>query len=130
MNYCLTYFRVLYDEKFDMIDFCKCLGIDYEYYKNFGTDVSMEIGRNEIYDVDINKMVRITLKDLFGKEDVLVMLKEKYNLEYYLERVLGIYCDGVHPILSLDADIIEFLYKSKTIDDLDYYIYEGEDFDV
>ena len=130
MNYCLNYFRVLYDEKFDMIDFCKCLGIDYEYYKNYGTDVSMEIGRNEIYDVDINKMVRITLKDLFGKEDVLVMLKEKYNLEYYLERVLGIYCDSVHPILSLDADIIEFLYKSKTIDDLDYYIYEGEDFDV
>ena len=130
MNYCLTYFRVIHDEKFDMIDFCNCLKLDYEYHKNFGTDTCMEIGRNEVYDVDINKMVRISLKDLLGKEDILLMLKNKYNLEYYLERVPCIYPDSIHPILSLDADILEFLYKSKTIDDLDYYIFEGENLDV
>ena len=125
MNYCLTYFSVIYDKNFDMIDFCDKLNLDYEYLKKFGTDVSMEIGRNEDYDVDINKMVRVTLKDLFGKEDILVMLKNKYNLEYYLERVPCIYSDSIHPILSLDYDILEFLYKSKTVDDLDYYIYDN-----
>ena len=125
MNYCLTYFSVIYDKNFDMIDFCDKLNLDYEYLKKFGTDVSMEIGRNEDYDVDINKMVRVTLKDLFGKEDILVMLKNKYNLEYYLERVPCIYSDSIHPILSLDYDILEFLYKSKTVDDLYYYIYDN-----
>lgn len=127
MNYCLTYFRVMFDENFDIKIFCENLGLDYEYYKKFGTDVSLEVGRNEVYDVDINKMVRITLKDLFGKEDILLELKEKYNLEYYLERVPCIYTESIHPILSLDNDIIEFLYKTKTMDDLDYYLYEGEE---
>ena len=51
-------------------------------------------------------------------------MKEKYNLEYYLERVLYLKKKTglVHPILGLDNDIVEFLYKTKTIDDLDYYI--------
>ena len=84
----------------------------------------MEIGRNEIYNVDINEMVRYTLKDLFGKEEILLELKEQYNLKYYLERVPQLHADttNVNPILSLAPDIVEFLYKTQTIDDLDYYI--------
>lgn len=123
-NYCLTYFRVMYDENFNMKDFCDKLGLDYDYLKDYGTDCSMEIGRNEIFNIDINEMVRVTLKDLFGKEVILSELKEKYKLEYYLERVPMLNGDTtkVNPVLSLDYDIIEFLYKTKTIDDLDYYI--------
>ena len=116
MDYCLTYFSVVFNEAFDLVDFCSQLGLDYDYIKNYGSDKHVEIGRNELFNIDINVMVRESIKDLIGKEDILVKLKNKYNLEYYLERVLGIYVDGIHPILSLDSDIIEFLYKSKTID--------------
>ena len=31
--------------------------------------------------------------------------------------------EGVMPILSLERDIVEFLYLTEAIDDLDYYIY-------
>jgi hypothetical protein len=125
LDYCLTYFRVMYDENFDMKDFCERLSLDYEYLKNYGTDCSLEIGRNEIFNININEMLRETLKDLFSKEEILLELKEKYNLEYYLERVPELHSDTtlVNPVLSLDHDIIEFLYKTKTIDDLDYFIY-------
>ena len=69
-------------------------------------------------------MVRVTLKDLFGKEEILLSLKEKYALEYYLERVPTLESDSERPnqCLSLDFDIIEFLYKTRTRDDLDYYV--------
>lgn len=124
-DYCLTYFRVMFNEDFDLKYFCEQLSLDYEYLKNYATDCSLEIGRNEIFNININEMVRVSLKDLFGKEDILIKLKEKYNLLYYLERVPELHSDTtlVNPILSLESDIVEFLYKTKTIDDLDYYIY-------
>jgi hypothetical protein len=115
----------MYDENFDMKDFCDKLGLNYEYQKEYGTDCSMEIGRNEVFKINLNEMLRYTLKDLFGKEEILLELKKKYNLEYYLERVPELHSDTtrVNPVLSLDDDIIEFMYKTKTKDDLDYFIY-------
>ena len=122
---CLTYFCVIYDEEtFDSKDFFNSLNLDYEIFERFGTNKSIEIGRNEIFDININEMVRVTLKDLFGKVEILLSLKKKYNLTYYLERVPSLVYDTDEPnqILSLEPDIVEFLYKSQTEDDLDYYI--------
>ena len=70
-------------------------------------------------------MVRQTLKNLFGKEDVLLELKEKYNLQYSLERVPTINTRSQEPMpkLSLDNDVIEFLCKIGAKDDLDYFIF-------
>ena len=122
---CLTYFRVMYDiSNFDPYDFCASLDIPYEVYEKFGTDCCIEIGRNERFNLDINVMIRETLRDLFGKEEILKILKEKYNLEYFLERVPTIIKDSTesNQILSLDNDIIEFLYRTQTKDDLDYFI--------
>ena len=68
-------------------------------------------------------MIRETLKDLIGEEDILLELKNKYNLEYYLERVPLLLNDDNYIKLSLDMDIIEFMYKTKTIDDLDYHLH-------
>ena len=126
MDYCLTYFRVLFDEGFDLEDFCQQLGLDFEVLKDFCEEDWLEVGRNEVYNVDLNVMVRETLKDLFEKEKILLELKRKYHLTYYLERVIHIYADtenNINPILSLAPDIVEFLYKSDTEDDLDYYVY-------
>ena len=126
MDYCLTYFRVLFDERFDLEDFCQQLGLDFEVLKDFCEEDWLEVGRNEVYNVDLNVMVRETLKDLFEKEKILLELKRKYHLTYYLERVIHIYADtenNINPILSLAPEIVAFLYKSDTEDDLDYYVY-------
>lgn len=126
MDYCFTYFNVLFEEDFDLKDFCQQLGLDYQSLKDFANEGYLEVGRNEEYDVDLNVMVRKTLKDLWGKEKILLELKKKYRLKYFLERVVHLYADtknNVNPFLSLDHDIIAFLYKSGTDDDLDYYVY-------
>ena len=40
--------------------------------KDFCEDDWLEVGRNEVYNVDLNVMVRETLKDLFEKEKILL----------------------------------------------------------
>lgn len=83
------------------------------------------IGQNANYDVDVNKMIRITLKDLFGKEENLRELRKRFGVETMLEIVpyISVDCEKPTQILSLDRDIIEFLYKSGTEVDLDYYVF-------
>lgn len=128
-KYCLTYFLVFADAKtFDFVDFCGALGLDFDKMQdwtviNDGVQ-SVEIGRNDIYDADVNVMIRRTLKDLFGKEEILAYLKNKYNLEFWLERVPIILVGENKPRqkLSLDADVIAFMYKTGTRDDLDYHL--------
>ena len=83
-----------------------------------------EIGHNEAYSVYVSDMVRVTLKDLIGKEQAIVELKRRFNLSTCLEIVPYIAADSDEPnqCLSLDDDVIEFLYKTGTSMDLDYYI--------
>ena len=68
--------------------------------------------------------MRESLKDLFGKEQILAELRKKYCLEYYLERVptMVAYSDMPNQLLSLDDDIIAFMYKTGTHDDFDYFL--------
>ena len=86
-----------------------------------GTEDHIFIGYHYDYKEDVNEMVRYSLKDLFGKEEILLKLKNKYNLTYKLERVPTLFKKRRINI-SLSPDIIEFLYKTQTIDDLDYFI--------
>lgn len=82
------------------------------------------IGRNCAYDVDVNNMLRVTLADAFGKERELARLASEYGVKISLVIVPQIAADSTEPnqLLSLDGDIIEFLYKSGAALDLDYYI--------
>lgn len=76
------------------------------------------------YNIDINEMLRATLKNLIGRENKLNDLKLRFSLEYSLIIVANIafHSESPKPVLSLDDDIIEFLYKTKARHDLDYYI--------
>ena len=127
MPYCLTYVYVkISGSNFDLYDFCNKLNLDYSKIEPFYIECeSIDLFRCESFTGDINDSVRETLAMLFGKESVLSELKEKYKLEYTLERVPVISNEDGYPYLrlSLDEDIIEFMYKTGMRDDLDYHIH-------
>lgn len=124
--------------------FLKLKGIDdyridmgaYERMDNLGMAISAftedyvlrkygyEIARNEEYDVDINNMVRKTIRNFVGKEKEIRQMLERFGAEMYLEIVPEIRadCDEPKPILSPDDDVIEFAYKSGVKLDIDYYV--------
>lgn len=83
-----------------------------------------EIGVNGDYDVDVNNMIRITLKDLIGKEETIKSIADNFDVDFCLHVVPYIVRDSDEPsqILSLDDDIIAFLHESGVSFDLDYYI--------
>lgn len=85
----------------------------------------IDIGYNDHYLTDINEMIRITIRDLLPKIDLLAELNSSKTLKYYLEVVPEIVsdCEEIKPMLSLDSDIIAFLYQTGTEYDLDYYVY-------
>ncbi len=81
------------------------------------------IGYNDIYNEDVNEMLRITLKDLFGKEEKIKELQSEFGVSTSLEIVPTIAAGATQKQnLSLDRDITEFLYFSDTAMDLDYYL--------
>ncbi len=79
---------------------------------------------NSRYDVDVNNMLRVTLAPFFGKESEFKRIAEEYNVEFILEIVPELEANSAYPtpILSLDNDIIKFLYLSGVIHDLDLYV--------
>lgn len=100
-------------------------GEEYKISKRKREFDEIKIGFNENYNVDINEMIRATLKGIINKTDVLKTLKKELSLDYALVLVPEIYSDSEepNPLLSLDRDIIEFLYLTETDIDLDYYVY-------
>jgi hypothetical protein len=123
---CTTYLRVVCKDKqvdeatFDEVE---------RQFKKYTTNYTrkrntLKICENTQYDVDVNVMIRKTIKDFVDKCEELKALADKFDLNIYLEIVPEIVADSYQPnqILSLDDDIIAFLYKSSTKLDLDYYV--------
>lgn len=83
------------------------------------------IGYNDTYDIDVNQMLHVTLKDLFGKQDQIRELQQKFPVTTVLEIIPHIIADSEEPkqCLSPDRDILDFLSESGTALDLDYYIF-------
>lgn len=82
------------------------------------------IGFNDVFDVDVNVMARRTIKDFIGREELLRELQRDFSAEIWLEisPYLQHDCKLPNQMLSLDGDIIAFLYKSGVKLDLDYYV--------
>ena len=130
---CRTYFRII--GNFDTQNFLKQLDVQADKIYTKGEIIEksklvreydeITIGFNDEYDVNINVMIRKTLNSLMSKVEVLSSLKKELNLKYYLVVVPEIYANSKspNPILSLESDVVEFLYLTDTEQDLDYYIY-------
>lgn len=82
------------------------------------------IGYNDNYDVDVNNMIRVTLNALLGKEEKLKQMKERFSVHIILEIVPYIIYRSreSNQILSLEKDIISFLYETNVEMDIDYYV--------
>ena len=135
-EYCLTYFRVEYQDDFDMKDFCQKLNLDYEYVKNWGGENWLQIGKNENFNFNINVMIRKTIKDLIGKEEV-----DNVKVEYYSENIRNKYKmtisnqqlkkafmseDGLHKLVNMmmvaplnSAQYDEFIAMKKLINTIE-----------
>ena len=124
MHKCRSYFNITSEKEINIEIVCNMLTIDRKEIILCKNSNSINIGLCEEYNLDTNNMLRKTLSNLFGKEDRLRKLKEHFNFTYYLARVVEFdsSCDEPTPILGLEQDIIEFLYKSETLDDIDYYL--------
>ena len=126
MHTCLTYFYVdtTQSTNFDAATFVTALGVDANYAV-LRDNGGIRMGQNQCYNVDVNAMARQTLAPIWDKRNLLAELKNRYNLTYYLVRVPHVYanCDAPKPLLSLAADVVDFLHQTGTIDDLDYYTY-------
>ena len=73
MPYCLTYLLIEYQpDNFDLQDFCAQLSLDFVQTQRFSADGFIELGRNELFDKDVNVMLRESLKNVLGKEDILL----------------------------------------------------------
>lgn len=79
---------------------------------------------NTNYDVDVNNMLRVTLAPFFGKEEEMKNIANEFGVEFVLEIVPELYASSPQPtpILSLDKDIVAFLYLSGASHDLDLYL--------
>ena len=84
----------------------------------------IECGKNTEYNVDINNMIRRTIFDFLGHEEEVRQFLKDNKVEAFLEIVpeISTKSNDPKPILSLDDDIIKFLYTSGIRMDLDYYI--------
>lgn len=82
------------------------------------------IGLNKNYETNINEMIRVTLNNLIGKEKKIKEMCKKFNVSTSLiiKPTIANKSEDSKQILSLDSDIIDFLYKSNTTMDFDYSI--------
>ena len=74
------------------------------------------------YSGEIVEQLKITLKNLFDKADVIRSIVEETKCKAYLNIVCDAYPLDITPNFSLDYEIIEFCYKSKTVIDSDLFI--------
>lgn len=126
MNNCEIYFYVilLNNEKIlinnqinEIINEFKLMGCQVEI-----SIYGLKINKNINYDVYVINMINKVINNL--DKEKLNDLKNKYNLDYYLVIKPEININDIKQCLSLDDNIIEFLYLTKTHLDLDYYLYE------
>lgn len=107
------FIRILDDE--DMFDREKIKSAVEEVSDRFDEFANwLRFGLNPEYDPDVNVMLRQTLKDLFGKEDRLREIQEKYFVSMRLEIYTTFITDSKEPKqnLKIDSDIRNFLKKA------------------
>lgn len=74
------------------------------------------------YDVYTENQMRVTVAPLLDKIDRLNTIREKFDVEFYLQIVPTVHGDEPTPALAPPMDIIDFCYTTRTNIDIDLYV--------
>ena len=74
------------------------------------------------YDVYTENQMRTTVAPLLDKIDRLNEIREKFDVEFYLQIVPIVHGDEPTPALAPPMDIIDFCYATRTQIDIDLYV--------
>jgi hypothetical protein len=138
MEKCNTYvYFALKGDDFDPREITRQIGIDptsswrkgdqgkyNPMIKNSCWQLSTEKGKEYI---EVDKLVNEIVTKLISKIDVINKIKHQFHLESVMEVVLDIDINPEvsTPAIGHDLQTIEFLYKTKTITDVDIYRFDS-----
>lgn len=126
---CYTYFRIVGIFEPEIVTTLLCLN-PYKSWKigdtrKNGTKydfANWDFGYCYKYDIDVDKQMRTTINPLLAKVDILKEIKQKYDVDFYLEIVPTIFPDDTMPCLSPSLDVMKFCCDTQTKIDIDLYV--------
>ena len=130
-NECYTYFSITGD--FDVKEITEILKLKpFRYWnkddvrkdgKPYGFSC-VSFCRIDEYDPYITKQMEIVVNEMSKKTKELELIREKYNVKFYLTSVPSFYVNSIIPSVSPSMMVIDFCSKTRTMLDIDQYIYE------
>ncbi|MDO4863974.1 MAG: DUF4279 domain-containing protein [Ruminococcus sp.] len=125
---CYTYFRIvgnfnpeivsemlqLKPQKAWKIGDIRKNGTKYEF-------AAWEYGFCEDYDIIVDNQMRNTIYRLLPKVDILKIIKQKYDVSFYLEIVPTLVYGETMPCLAPSLDVMKFCCDTQTEIDIDLY---------
>ena len=131
-NECYTYFKIVGD--FDPDAVTHLLGIEpFESWKIGDLRANgsrfdfacWKTGLCEKYDVYVEHQMKKTLKELWGKVDLLNRIRKENDVEFYLEVVPTVFPGESTPCLAPTLDIMDFCHATRTKIDIDLYVVDS-----
>lgn len=132
-NSCYTYFRII--GVFDPDEISKELGLEPVEMQRAGDKRKngtvyeyscCTFSRCNMYDVLVEKQMMQTIAPFLDKISELQKIKEKYDVDYWLEIVPSIFPGEPTPCLAPSKEVIKFCYETDTNIDIDLYVNEVE----
>lgn len=130
-NSCYTYFRIV--GKFNTDDITDILKITPEGKWDIG-DIrkngckydwaNWSIGYCKDYNIETEVQMHKTISQLINKKEELKKIREKFDVEFYLEIVPTLCIDETTPCLAPSMEVVDFCYETRTQIDIDLYLVE------
>ena len=128
-NRCYTYFRIV--GKFNTDDVSNILKLTPEKKWDIGDPrpngskfdfANWSIGYCEDYNIDTSAQMEKTISILMDKKEELKQIREKFDVEFYLEVVPTLCIEEYTPALAPSMAVIDFCYETRTTIDIDLYL--------
>ena len=132
-NSCYTYFRIV--GNFNPDDVSALLNLTPEEswkigdLRRNGTKyefANWKIGKCAEYDVYVENQMRKTISMLLDKIAILNQIREENDVKFFLVIVPSIYVDDINPCLAPPLDVIDFCHATRTLIDIDMYLFNSE----
>ncbi|MDO5156139.1 MAG: DUF4279 domain-containing protein [Eubacteriales bacterium] len=128
-NRCYTYFRIV--GKFNTDDISHILKLTPEKKWDIG-DVrpkgskynfaNWAIGYCKDYNIDTSVQMEKTISILMDKKEELKQIREKNDVEFFLQVVPTLCIDESTPALAPSMAVMDFCYETRTEIDIDLYL--------